>query len=90
MAVEVIVPNGCLGDTLNDIASSRRGIVLDTKKDILGEKNQISAKIPLVELIGYSTSLRSLSKGEASFQMSFDSYRPLDSEGLAQLKSSGL
>ena len=90
MAVEVVVPNECLGDTLNDIASSRRGIVLDTKKDILGEKNIISAKIPLVELIGYSTSLRSLSKGEASFQMSFDSYRPLDSESLAQLQSSGL
>jgi len=90
MAVEVVVPNLCLGETLNDIAASRRGIVLDTKKDALGEKNQISAKIPLVELIGYSTSLRSLSKGEASFLMSFDSYRPLDSEGLAQLKASGL
>ena len=89
MAVEVIVPNNCLGEVLNDVGANRRGMVLETKKDSLGEKNCISAKIPLVELITYSTALRSLSKGEGAFQMSFDSYRTLDAESLDNLQTAG-
>lgn len=66
MNVEVIVPEEYMGDIIGDI-SSRRGAVaeLDAKPD----GTRIVAQIPLSELFGYSTAIRSLSRGRASYSM---------------------
>lgn len=66
MNVEVIVPEEYMGDIIGDI-SSRRGAVseLDAKPD----GTRIVAQVPLSELFGYSTAIRSLSRGRASYSM---------------------
>ncbi|NKB25141.1 MAG: elongation factor G [Kiritimatiellae bacterium] len=66
MSVETIVPEEYMGDILGDI-NSRRGKV----KELQNQETvcMIHAEIPLAELFGYSTSLRSLSKGRASYSM---------------------
>jgi len=71
MRLEVIVPADFFGETVSDLAA-RRGKVEETK-DRLGSK-VISAKVPLAEMFGYATSLRSLTEGRGTFTMEFEHY----------------
>jgi elongation factor G len=71
MKLEVIVPAGFFGDTIGDL-SARRGKV-DETKDRLNLK-VIDAKVPLAEMFGYATSLRSLTEGRGTFTMEFSHY----------------
>jgi len=71
MKLEVIVPSEFLGDTIGDL-SARRGRIEETK-DRLNLKI-IDAKIPLAEMFGYATALRSLTEGRGTFTMEFDYY----------------
>ena len=71
MKLEVIVPEEFFGDTIGDL-SARRGKIEETK-DRLNLK-VISAKVPLAEMFGYATSLRSLTEGRGTFTMEFDHY----------------
>jgi len=71
MKLEVIIPEEFFGDTIGDL-SSRRGRIEETK-DRLNLK-VIDAKIPLAEMFGYATTLRSLTEGRGNFTMEFDSY----------------
>ncbi len=71
MKLEVIVPSEFFGDSIGDL-SARRGRIEETK-DRLNLK-VIDAKIPLSEMFGYSTALRSLTEGRGTFTMEFDYY----------------
>ena len=71
MKLEVIIPSDFFGDTIGDL-SARRGKVEETK-DRLNLK-VIDAKIPLAEMFGYATTLRSLTEGRGNFTMEFDHY----------------
>jgi len=71
MKLEVIVPEDFFGDTIGDL-SARRGKIEETK-DRLNLK-VIDAKVPLAEMFGYATSLRSLTEGRGNFTMEFDHY----------------
>jgi len=71
MKVELIVPSDFFGDAIGDL-SARRGKIEETK-DRLNLK-VIDAKVPLVEMFGYATSLRSLTEGRGTFTMEFDHY----------------
>ena len=71
MKLEVIVPSEFLGDTIGDL-SARRGRIEETK-DRLNLK-VIDAKIPLAEMFGYATALRSLTEGRGTSTMEFDHY----------------
>ncbi len=75
MKVEVIIPPEFLGDVMGDI-SSRRGEV-DATEETKGKRAQkiIRAKVPLAEMFGYVTTLRSLTKGRGNYSMEFDSYK---------------
>ncbi|MCK5686248.1 elongation factor G, partial [bacterium] len=71
MAAEVVTPEEYMGDIIGDI-NSKRGVVVN-----ISEKHKmkyIHAVVPLVNLFGYSTKIRSLSQGRATFTMEFDSY----------------
>ncbi len=74
MKVEVIVPGDYLGEILGDL-TSRRGKVagIVPRKDA----QVVSAEVPLKEMFGYATSLRSLSQGRAIYTMQFSHYKPL-------------
>ncbi|HHW4679367.1 MAG TPA: elongation factor G [Xylella sp.] len=71
MKVEIVSPEDYLGDIMGDV-SRRRG-VLQGQDDTMSGK-VINAMIPLGEMFGYATSLRSMTQGRATFAMEFDHY----------------
>ncbi|MCK9482922.1 MAG: elongation factor G [Candidatus Marinimicrobia bacterium] len=71
MALEVVVPDEYLGDVLNDLNIRRAEIVSMNKRS---EANVIDAKVPLREMFGYATDLRSISQGRAVFTMKFSQF----------------
>ena len=71
MAVEVVTPEEFLGDVIGDL-SRRRGKVQG--QEPRGNAIAISAHVPLGEMFGYATDLRSSTQGRASFTMQFDRY----------------
>jgi len=77
MKVEVRTPPEFLGDIISDL-SARRGQILST--DTVGEIKVIVACVPLAELFGYITSLRSLSKGKAVAHIEFSHYQEVPEE----------
>jgi len=72
MAVEVVTPEDYMGDVIGDL-SSRRGQV--GQMDSRGSAQVISARVPLAEMFGYATDLRSRTQGRATHTMQFDSYQ---------------
>jgi elongation factor G len=71
MKLEVIIPEEFFGDIIGDL-SARRGKIEETKDRL--QMKVIDAKIPLAEMFGYATSLRSLTEGRGIFTMEFDHY----------------
>jgi elongation factor G len=71
MAVEVETPEEKMGDVIGDL-SARRGVILGMD-DLPGSK-AIKAEVPLNEMFGYSTTLRSLTQGRATYTMEFKHY----------------
>lgn len=74
MKVEVTVPENYMGDVIGDL-NSRRGKI----QDMEGRLNLqvITAKVPLAEMFGYATSLRSLTQGRGNYVMQFERYEPV-------------
>ena len=73
MAVEVETPEEFMGNVMGDL-SSRRGIVQGMEDIAGGGGKLVRAEVPLSEMFGYSTSLRSLSQGRATYTMEFKHY----------------
>ena len=71
MAVEVVVPEEYMGDVMGDL-NSRRGRVMGM--DTRGGAQVISAQVPLANMFGYATDLRSATQGRATYTMVFDHY----------------
>ena len=74
MAVEVVVPETFMGDVIGDI-NSRRGKVLGM--DTRPAAQAIDARVPLAEMFGYATDLRSMTQGRATYTMQFSHYEPV-------------
>ena len=72
MAVEVETPEANMGDVMGDI-NSRRGAI-QGMDDIAAGGKSVRADVPLAEMFGYSTQLRSLSQGRATYTMEFKRY----------------
>ena len=72
MSVEVETPEDYMGNIMGDL-SGRRGIVLGME-DIPGGIKAIKAEVPLAEMFGYATTVRSLSQGRATYSMEFKHY----------------
>ena len=71
MAVEVITPEEYMGDVIGDL-NSRRGTIREMGQR--GDAQVITAFVPLSEMFGYSTDLRSNTQGRAIYSMQFDHY----------------
>jgi elongation factor G len=71
MKVEVVTPEDYMGDVMGDL-SRRRGLLQGSDDTPSGKV--INATVPLGEMFGYATSLRSMSQGRATFTMEFDHY----------------
>ncbi|MDO8987885.1 MAG: elongation factor G, partial [Coriobacteriia bacterium] len=74
MAVEVVTPEDFMGDVMGDL-SSRRGHILGMEPRSASQV--IRAKVPLSEMFGYSTDLRSRTQGRAVYSMQFQAYEPV-------------
>ncbi len=81
MKVEVVAPEEFLGDILGQV-SSRRGEILGMEMRP-GNAQAVRARVPLAEMFGYATELRSATQGRGVFSMEFDHYAPV-SESVAQ------
>ena len=84
MRVEVETPSDFQGPVQGDL-SSRRGLLLGS--DMRDDYVVIIAELPLSEMFGYSTDLRSATQGKASFSMEFSKYRPVPSSIQEQIVS---
>ena len=72
MGVEVVTPDEYMGDVMGDL-SSRRGRI--EGMEARGNTQVVRAQVPLSEMFGYSTDLRSRTQGRATYTMQFDSYQ---------------
>ena len=73
MDVDVITPDDYLGNIIGDLTARRGKIDAQSQR---GNAHQIEAKVPLSEMFGYATSLRSNSQGRANYSMNFSHYEP--------------
>ncbi len=80
MAVEVVTPEDYMGDVIGDL-SSRRGRVEGMEQR--GNAQVVRSQVPLAEMFGYATDLRSRTQGRATYTMQFDSYQKVP-ESIAQ------
>ena len=71
MRLEVVTPEDHMGDVVGDI-NRRRGVILGMEENTLGKV--ISALVPLGEMFGYATDVRSATQGRATFTMEFEKY----------------
>jgi elongation factor G len=82
MAVEVVTPEDYLGDVMGNL-NSRRGRVEHLEP--VGNAQQIKAMVPLAEMFGYATDVRSMTQGRATFTMQFDHYEEVPQSIAAEL-----
>jgi elongation factor G len=87
MAIEIITPDEFMGQVVSDL-TARRGKT--TKVEYRGGTNVIAGEVPLANMFGYATDLRSLTQGRATFTLQFSHYAPvppsMSEEILSQLK----
>ena len=84
MAVEIIIPNEYYGDVIRDVAR-RRGQILDEFQR--GNAKVVNANIPLAQMFGYVTDLRSLTQGRGNYSMHFDHYSECPKNIQEQIKN---
>jgi elongation factor G len=84
MKVEVETPEDYMGDVMGDL-NSRRGRILGMESR--AGSQVIMSEVPLAEMFGYATQLRSMSKGRASYSMEFECYREVPKSAQEQILS---
>ena len=82
MAVEVSAPTEFQGAVIGDV-NRRKGVVMGSEQE--GDDVVIEAQVPLNEMFGYSTALRSMTQGKGEFTMEYSAHAPVGAEALAQL-----
>lgn len=92
MNAEIITPSEHLKDIVTDVVNKRRGHI--TELQDLGVKfggssesprSLVKCSVPLAETLGYSTYLRSVTKGEATFTMAFKEYEPVSQSKMEEI-----
>jgi len=87
MSIEIITPDEFMGQVVSDV-TARRGKT--TRVEYRGGTNVITGEVPLANMFGYATDLRSLTQGRATFTLRFSHYSPvpptLSEEILSELK----
>lgn len=76
MKMEIIMPDQFMGEVTGDLAS-RRGQILSINDRSPLNLKVVDSRVPLSEMFGYATSLRSLTEGRGTFSMEFDHYEPV-------------
>ncbi|MBI4158391.1 MAG: elongation factor G [Candidatus Yanofskybacteria bacterium] len=87
MKVEIIMPDNFMGEVTGDLAS-RRGQILSINDRSPLNLKVVDSRVPLSEMFGYATSIRSLTEGRGTFNMEFDHYEPVPNN-IAELIKEG-
>ncbi len=87
MSIEVVAPEEYTGDVIGNL-SSRRGMIEGMEMRSEGLQS-IKARVPLAEMFGYATRLRSMTQGRGTFTMEFEHYAPVSDEIAQGLMKSG-
>ena len=83
MKVEVVCPENYMGDAIGDI-SSKRGHIKEMSDR--GQMKVIDAEVPLAEMFGYSTTLRSITQGRGSYTMEFHHFAQVPGNIIEEIK----
>ncbi len=86
MKIEVVTPDDYMGDVSADL-NRRRGLVHSTEESPTGKV--VRGEVPLAEMFGYATTLRSMSQGRATYSMEFSRYSPVPAKVAADLTKTG-
>jgi elongation factor G len=87
MSIEVVTPDANMGDIIGDL-SSRRGRIQEMRPD-KGGSQVVRAQVPLSEMFGYATTMRTLSQGRATYTMEPSHYEPVPSNISEEILSKG-
>jgi elongation factor G len=87
MSIEVVTPDSCMGDIIGDL-SSRRGKIQEMRPDKSGSQI-VHAEVPLAEMFGYATTMRSMSQGRATYSMEPSHYEAVPSYVQEEILSKG-
>jgi elongation factor G len=87
MSMEVVTPDSAMGDIIGDL-SSRRGRIQEMRPD-KGGTQIVRAQVPLAEVFGYATTMRSLSQGRATYSMEPSHYEPVPSNIQEEILTKG-
>ena len=87
MAVEVVTPEDYMGDVIGDLSSAAAASVEGMEQR--GNSQVIRAQVPLSEMFGYATDLRSRTQGRATYTMQFDSYQQVPERSSRKRSSRG-
>ena len=86
MKIEVVTPDNYMGDVSADL-SRRRGELHSMEESPSGKV--VRGEVPLAEMFGYATTLRSMSQGRATYSMEFSRYTPVPAKLAADLTTTG-
>ena len=86
MAVEVTTPEEYLGDVIGNL-NSRRGRI--ESMNPIGNAQVVNAIVPLSQMFGYATDIRSMSQGRATFHMDFDHYEEVPQSIASEIVEQG-
>jgi elongation factor G len=87
MAVEVVVPEEYIGEVVGDV-NARRGRIM--RMETRTKVQVIESRVPLAEMFGYATDLRSVTQGRATFHMQFSHYEPVPSSISEEVKAAAI
>ena len=87
MAVEVVVPEEYIGEVVGDV-NGRRGRIM--RMETRTKVQVIESRVPLAEMFGYATDLRSVTQGRATFHMQFSHYEPVPSSISEEVKAAAI
>ena len=95
MKVELEVPEALVGEMMSDISGKRGGHILGINNakarftsepgELTTDRQTVHCLMPLSEMVGYNTYLRSMSKGEATFTMAFSHYEKISGQKQAEI-----
>ncbi len=87
MALDVVAPEGFIGDVIADLNGRRAKIQV---VDIQNGVRMVNARVPLAEMFGYATDLRSMTQGRATYTMQFSGYEPVPQSIARTIKEKGM
>ncbi len=88
MSLQVITPESFMGDVIGDINAKRGQILkMEDRGEAEGKSKVIDANVPLSEMFGYATSLRSMTQGRAVFTMEFEKYEEVPQNVVEKIKA---